>query len=132
MNRVFLPMDAEGQPVQEKPTPSQEVERRRYTRHRYASAVEIYLEKPGSRYNACDATTLEISEGGMSAATPNILFVGERVELWPVLGERVKATVKRKHGAMYGFEFVGLSEEQSEKIRKTCEKLPLFQSLLDV
>ena len=74
----------------------------------------------------------EISEGGISAATPNILLVGERVELYPVVGYRVHAVVRRKNGAMYGFEFVGLTEEQSAKIRAKCESLPLFMSMLDV
>jgi c-di-GMP-binding flagellar brake protein YcgR len=76
MNRVFLPMDVNGQPVQEKAPPQQGIERRRYTRHRYTSSIEIRLERPGSRYNVCDATAFEISEGGMSAATPNILLMG--------------------------------------------------------
>jgi c-di-GMP-binding flagellar brake protein YcgR len=132
MNRIFLPMDAEGQPVQEEATSQQGIERRRYTRHRYVNRVEIYLQRPGARYNVYEATTFEISEGGMSAATPNILFIGERVEVGPVIGERVKAIVRRKQGAMYGFEFIGLSDGQREEIRKTCEKLPLFQSLLNV
>jgi len=30
--------------------------------------------------------SFEISVGGMSAATPNVLFIGERVELYPVMG----------------------------------------------
>ena len=68
----------------------------------------------------------------MSAATPNILFMGEEDGLVSGDGGRVKAVVRRKNGTMYGFEFVGLSEEQREKIRKACEKLPLFQTLLDV
>jgi hypothetical protein len=67
--------------------------------------------------------SFEISLGGMSAATPNVLFMGERVELYPVM---------RKNGAMYGFEFVDLDEQQKAKINKTCEGLPEFQSMVDV
>lgn len=52
-----------------------------------------------------EAMTFEISEGGL---------------------------VRRKHGAMYGFEFLGLTEEQREKIRAKCKSLPPFQSLIDV
>jgi len=76
--------------------------------------------------------TFEISEGGLSAATPNILRIGEVVELNPVLGYRLKAIVRRKHGAMYGFEFLWLTEEQKASIRAKCQSLPAFRSLLDV
>jgi hypothetical protein len=51
--------------------------------------------------------SFEISLGGISAATPNVLFMGERVELYPVMGFRVRAIVRRKNGAMYGFEICG-------------------------
>jgi hypothetical protein len=40
--------------------------------------------------------SFEISLGRMSAATPNVFFVGERVELHPVMGFRAKAVVRRK------------------------------------
>jgi len=33
---------------------------------------------------------------------------------------------------MYGFEFVGLSEDFRERIRNICRGLPLFTSMLDV
>jgi hypothetical protein len=78
------------------------------------------------------AMRFEISLGRMSAATPNVLFVGERVELYPVMGFRAKAVVRRKNGAMYGFEFVDLDGQQQAKIGKTCEGLPEFQSMIDV
>lgn len=75
---VFVPMDERGQPLQaDAPggTPSP-IERRRHTRHRYAAEVEIHREQG---IDDVDAMTFEISEGGMSAATPNILAIGERV-----------------------------------------------------
>ena len=131
--RVFLPMDAEGQPGLEEPGQARTgAEKRRYTRHRYTYSVEVRIENPRGRYDLFDAMTFEMSEGGISAATPNILLVGERVELYPVVGHRVQAIVRRKNGAMYGFEFVGLTPEQKEKIRGKCESLPLFTSMLDV
>jgi hypothetical protein len=132
--RVFLPMDAEGQPRLEEPqkTARSGAEKRRHTRHRYTHSIEVRIENPRGRYDLMDAMTFEVSEGGISAATPNILLVGERVELYPVVGYRVHAVVRRKNGAMYGFEFVGLTEEQSAKIRAKCESLPLFTSMLDV
>lgn len=133
MKSVFVPMDVEGQPKLDEPrqTPLA-AERRRHTRHRYATSVEIRVEDPRGRYDIFDAMTFEISEGGLSAATPNILLIGERVEFYPILGYRLRAVVRRKHGAMYGFEFLGLTEMQKQTIQRKCETLPIFSSMLDV
>jgi hypothetical protein len=48
--------------------------------------------------------SFEISGGGLSAATSGYLEVGEQVLLFPVLRTRVRATVRRRNGSMYGFE----------------------------
>jgi c-di-GMP-binding flagellar brake protein YcgR len=133
MKPVFLPVDSMGRPTAEgeEAVPSN-ANRRKFKRHRYTQAVQMHLAKPGSRDNPYQAMSFEISLGGMSAATPNVLFMGERLELYPVMGFRVKAVVRRKNGAMYGFEFVDLDEQQQAKIGKTCEGLPEFQSMIDV
>ena len=47
----------------------------------------------------------------MAATTPNILTIREKVEVSPIAGQKVKAIVRRKHGAMYGFQFVDVSED---------------------
>jgi hypothetical protein len=133
MKNVFLPMDAQGQPQHQEPQAAIDVDdRRRFSRHRFSTSLEISVVEPRGRYDTFDAMTFEISEGGLSAATPNILFVGERVRLNPVMGFHLQAVVKRKNGAMYGFEFVGLSDAQRDKIRKDCERLPPFSSMLNV
>ena len=128
--KVFVPMDENGQPLPAgAKTATQDYgNRRRYTRHRFSAQVEI-RRKPGLNV---DAMMFELSEGGMSAATPNILAIGETVEIDTVAGQTAKAIVRRKHGAMYGFEFVGLSEDFRERIRNICRGLPLFTSMLDV
>jgi PilZ domain len=122
MIRVFFPTANE-----QKESPSW-VERRRHPRHRYMQEVYICrndgIEIP--------ATTFEISESGMSAATPNYLNIGETVEVFPILGVWVKAIVRRKVRAMYGFEFVRLTEGQTNGLRKLCAGLPLFQSMADI
>ena len=127
--KVFVPMDAKGQPLQAGATKAaqESANRRRFTRHRFNAPVEIRREKGLD----VDAMMFELSEGGMSAATPNILAVGEKVEVRTVAGQTVKAIVRRKHGAMYGFEFVGIHDEMREKIRNICRGLPLFQSILE-
>ena len=65
-------------------------------------------------------------------ATTAGLTVGEKVKLSPVVDKRVDAIVKRKKGAMCGFEFQGLPPKVEVGIRKLCEGLPLFQSMTDV
>ncbi len=127
--KVFVPMDENGQPLREGATAAVagDANRRRYSRHRFSTRVEIWREQGLN----LDAMTFEMSEGGMSAATPNMLAIGEKVEVRTIAGQAVKAVVRRKHGAMYGFEFVGLSEELRGRIRQICEGLPLFTSMLD-
>ncbi|HTZ31361.1 MAG TPA: PilZ domain-containing protein [Methylomirabilota bacterium] len=128
--RIFVPMDENGQPLQSSATTAtpEYGDRRRYTRHRLSAQVEIRRKQELN----VDAMMFELSEGGMSAATANILAIGETVEISPVAGQTARAIVRRKHGAMYGFEFVGLSEDFRERIRNICRGLPLFTSMLDV
>ena len=127
--KVFVPMDENGQPLQAGAAKAAQepANRRRFSRHRFTAQVEIRREQGLD----VDAMMFELSEGGMSAATPNILAVGEKVQVKTVAGQTVKAIVKRKHGAMYGLEFVGLDEDLRERIRNVCRGLPLFQSILE-
>jgi len=104
------------------------VERREHPRHRMIQRVFIVLKDGSTK----EATSFEISVGGMSAATTHHLNVGEHVVLWPVVSERILAVVQRNHGTMYGFEFVGLKQEIQERIQALCAKLPPFKSMIDV
>jgi hypothetical protein len=61
-----------------------------------------------------------------------MLVIGEQVEVSTVAGHKGKTVVRRKHGVMYGFEFLELSEETKERIGNICRGLPLFLSMLDV
>jgi c-di-GMP-binding flagellar brake protein YcgR len=120
-------MDAEPQTTQPAIAKTGE-ERRRYSRHRYIE--RIYVGKQDGTWFT--AMTYEISAGGLSAATTTPLEVGEMVNLSPVVGKRVEAIVRRKHGAMYGFEFLEITPRIREQLVKLCEGLHLFQSLIDV
>lgn len=104
------------------------IECRRHTRHRLGQPIQIWLED-GRAYAAM---AFEVSESGMSAATINPLNVGDKVDLSPVAGYRVRAIVRRRTGSMYGFEFVELTEKQQTHIRELCKNLPLFRSMLDI
>jgi hypothetical protein len=76
--------------------------------------------------------SFEIGAGGRSAATSGQLEVGEQVILYPVIRGQVKATVRRKNGSMYGFEFLAPTAEFQEKISALCQTLPLFQTMADI
>ncbi len=118
-------MQQAGQaPKSEKPE-----DRRKHTRHQWVKRVVVRLAN-GEVY---EGTSFEISESGMSAVFPSAeLLVGERVELSPVLGYQLDAILRHTKGKMYGFEFVGLDEEQVRKMAQQCKNLPLFRTMVDV
>jgi hypothetical protein len=104
-------------------------DRRRHTRHQWVKRVVVRLAN-GKMY---EGTSFELSQSGMSAVFPNVeLLVGERVELSPVMGYQLDAILRHANGKMYGFEFVGLSEEHVQKLAQQCKNLPLFRTMLDV
>jgi c-di-GMP-binding flagellar brake protein YcgR len=99
-------------------------ERRRYPRYRYSAPIKVrFGNTPESQ-----GMTVEISECGMSAVTNSPLQVGDLIEAEPIGGATASALVRRKFGRFYGFEFLNLSAEQTEKIRKMCTMLPLYRS----
>ncbi len=121
MIQIFLPNSREdAKPVGK--------ERRRHRRHQYIRELSL-CPANGIEFTG---TTFEISQSGISLATPNYLRVGEVVELYPILSQWVKAVVRRKVGAMYGFEFLGLTEQQSNDLKALCESLPLFTTMADI
>ena len=126
MIQVFLSNSEFVEPDQKQPALPDGQEKRRHTRHRFSQSLEIVRGD-----DEFEAMTFEISEGGLSAATANVLRIGEHVELHPVLGYRLAAIIRNKTGAMYGFEFAGLTDEQRETIRAKCRSLPVFVSLND-
>ncbi len=71
--------------------------------------------------------TIEISQSGMSAITADALTVNETVELVPIAAGKVSAMVHRAVGRVYGFEFLNLTPEQSQKITEMCKSLPLYR-----
>ena len=52
--------------------------------------------------------------------------MGELVILCPVIRARVRATVRRRNGSMYGFEFF------TPTVELHCQSLPLFQTMADI
>jgi len=98
-------------------------EKRRFPRHRYIERLYIGRQN-GLWFNAM---TCEISAGGLSATTTADLAIGENVRLSPVMNRCVEAVVRRRRGAMFGFEFSSISAELQSQVQHLCESLPLFQ-----
>ncbi len=74
------------------------------------------------------AMTYEISAGGLSAATTAELQLGEKANLSPVADKCVEAIVRRKKGAMYGFEFQGVTTQVEAELLKLCEGCRYFRA----
>ncbi len=110
------------------PHTSTGTERRRHQRHRYMQP--IYVARKDGTYQ--EGTMFEISESGLSAAITGTLAIGEEVQLSFIAGERIMAIVRREQGTLRGFEFIGLTPGIQERLRKLCEGLPDFQTLLDI
>jgi hypothetical protein len=98
-------------------------ERRQRPRYRYSVPMTIRFAD-GS---AARGMSVEISESGLSAMADGLLTVGDTVELEPVAGERMPALVRHKLGQLYGFEFVGPSEEQIRRIGESCKKFGSYR-----
>jgi c-di-GMP-binding flagellar brake protein YcgR len=123
MFQIFVPDPPQNSSPEKKP-----IERRKHPRYRYFKEVAI-CPASGIEFSA---TIFEISESGMSAASPNYLNVGDLVEMFPVADSWVKAIVRRKVGAMYGFEFLHLTLLQKRKLKQLCADLPPFKSMTEI
>lgn len=71
----------------------------------------------------------DLNEAGMGAVLEQELVPGEMVTLefeLPMLGQMFspRATVRRRSGTQYGFEFVSIDARQQQAIRALCEVLP--------
>src|ERR1700722_1766785 len=83
------------------------IERRKHSGHRFIVDLNISSENGASMHGM----SFEIGAGGMLAAASGSLEVGELVILYPLIRTRVQATVRRKNGSMYGFEFLASAAE---------------------
>ena len=110
------------------PTETPLLERRMAKRHRFSTPITIYL--PGGE--VARGITLEINESGLSALTNAQFGVDETVDLDPVAGGRVSATVRRKLGNLYGFSFQNIRSEQLDRIRAICSRQPIYRSRVGI
>jgi hypothetical protein len=125
---IAADIDMASNPIESSSGAPGGIERRRHSRHRFIVDLNISTENGASMHGM----SFEIGAGGMSAATSGLLEVGEQVILYPIIRARVKATVRRKNGSMYGFEFLAPTAEFQEKLLALCQTLPLFQTMADI
>ncbi len=102
--------------------------RRRHARYRFSEPVTLRL----SQGSAKPGMTLEISVSGTSVMTAAALNVGETVELESIAGSKVRAAVRHNTGSVFGFEFLNLTPEQTQKIAEACSVLPVYRTSLSI
>jgi hypothetical protein len=92
-----------------KEAPANALERRR--KPRYLFSVMMTIRSAGGV--AMQGISIEMSEA---------------VELEPIGGAVMPAVVRHKLGQLYGFEFIGLSAEQTTRVVEDCKKLGRYRS----
>ncbi len=73
--------------------------------------------------------SVDLNQAGIGAVLDQELVPGEMVTVefeLPMLGQKFtpRATVRRRSGTQYGFEFVNIEPQQQQAIRALCEVLP--------
>lgn len=94
------------------------LERRRHARYRFSEPLTV-RRHDGTHL---EGMSVEISEGGMSAIINGALRPGDVVQMQPVTGVTTSAMVRHKLGMLYGLEFLGLDNDQVDKIAERCRK----------
>jgi hypothetical protein len=98
------------------------VNRRLLARYRFSTPISVHPSKG----RAVPAITLEISESGLSAVLAAAVKVGGTVLLEPVAGGTVTAEVRHNIGKVYEFTFLKMTQEQTQKLRDECLRLPRY------
>jgi PilZ domain len=98
-------------------------DRRAHPRYRLSVPLTIHSTDGAS----IPGISIEISQSGISAITAQALTLDDTVELDQIVGERVRARVRRRVGRIYGFEFLNLTAEHTRRIAERCKTLPRYQ-----
>jgi hypothetical protein len=98
-------------------------DRRRHPRYRLSVPLSIHAEDGV----VMRGISIEISASGLSAIIAGPLTLNDTVELEPIAAVKVLALVRRNIGKIYGFEFLNLTAEQTQRIIESCKLLPLYR-----
>ncbi len=90
--------------------------------------VDVFLSETAS-IPVTSGSVHDISLGGLAATMESDVRVGQRVWLefrLPMTGDLLRLLSRVCHGeaGRFGFEFLNITAEQRERIRKACEGLP--------
>jgi PilZ domain len=111
--------DLDAQKVPETPS-----DRRRHSRYRLSVPLTIRTADGV----VMRGISIEISTSGASAIVADSLKVNDTVEIEPIAAAKVLALVRHNIGKIYGFEFLNLTAEQTQRITENCKLLPRYQS----
>lgn len=95
-------------------------DRRKHTRYQLSVPIEL----SATDHPTIHGQTIEVSEGGFGAtisASSAPLEVGSRVSATPIGYDAVLSVVRWIRGRAFGFEFLELSSDQHQRIKR-----PLF------
>jgi hypothetical protein len=100
---------------------------RRYPRHRLDTRIQLSVFRDGATV-ALWGRTSELGQDGVGATLSGELKVGEVVSMdfpvpVPPYFLKVRAVVRYSQGLRCGFEFLIVTEEQREVLRRVCEVL---------
>jgi len=98
-------------------------DRRRHPRYRFSVPISI-RSVDGA---VTPGISIEISASGMSAIAADSLKLNDTVELEPIAAGKVLAVVRHNLGRIYGFEFLNLTPEQTQRITESCKFLPQYR-----
>jgi len=98
-------------------------DRRRHPRYRLSVPITIGT----SDGVVIPGISIEISVSGISAISAHPLKLNDTVELAPIADGKVQACVRHNIGKIYGFEFLNLTHEQTQRITDRCKYYPLYR-----
>jgi hypothetical protein len=104
-------------------------QRRRFTRHRTDLSLTVTVLR-SEGYVRLQGRCHEIAEAGLGGVISTALVSGEVVSLEFSVPDQpqpmvLRAVVRHRAGFVHGFEFIGLSPEQRERILTFARPLPL-------
>ncbi len=100
---------------------------RRFARHRMDARIQMSVFRDGTT-TALWGRTSEMGQDGVGATLSGELKVGEVVSMEfpipvPPYFLKVRAVVRYSEGLRCGFEFLIMTEDQRETLRRVCEVL---------
>ena len=103
------------------------IRNRRFTRHRLDARIQLSVFRDGATVSIWGRTS-ELGQDGVGATLSAELKVGEVVSLEfpipvPPYHMRVRGIARYCEGLRCGFEFLIVTEDQREILRRTCEVL---------